>query len=464
MNRQSGNNQLDDNQQSFPPITSGSSLLIEEPDMTIGESVKLKGNLRFENLLRIDGHVQGHLNAPEDAGLIVGVNGSVTGHILNISTVLIEGKVVGNIKVESLTLRSTAIVHGDVTCKSLESSPAATIVGQLHVSPFLDPPYIDKYGNLSPKNTAADEEDDYDFGPDLAAKNNNKQGLAGASKQSSGSKDAPPPQRITLLIIDPQVDFTAGGACAVHGADEDFEAIADFITQNVDKIDEIFVTLDTHHRMHLCHAIFWTNSNTGASPPPGTVITAEDLQNGVWEPRDNMLYDHCLHYINNVSKNPREDLRQLIIKPEHGLIGTIGHSIAPKLHAALQEWTGLRLRKIGYVMKGTNCLTDMNSAFTADLPIETDPSTNLDTNLIGRFQLSDRLVICGASNSSALNFSVRDILENWSANTSKILLVRDSFSSSTDDDKDREKMLSTKFWDYIKLSGTKVCRSPEVFL
>jgi hypothetical protein len=54
--------------------------------------------------------------------------------------------------------------------------------------------------------------------------------------------------RIILLILDPQIDFHLSGSCPITGADEDAERIADFILTNLNEIDEIFVTLDSHHR------------------------------------------------------------------------------------------------------------------------------------------------------------------------------------------------------------------------
>lgn len=54
-------------------------------------------------------------------------------------------------------------------------------------------------------------------------------------------------QRNKLLIIDPQIDFHPGGSLAVTGANEDSARIAQLIAANVDEIDEIIVTLDTHH-------------------------------------------------------------------------------------------------------------------------------------------------------------------------------------------------------------------------
>ena len=32
-----------------------------------------------------------------------------------------------------------------------------------------------------------------------------------------------------------------------------------FILQNMRKIEEIYVTLDSHHRMHIARSIFWEN-------------------------------------------------------------------------------------------------------------------------------------------------------------------------------------------------------------
>lgn len=54
--------------------------------------------------------------------------------------------------------------------------------------------------------------------------------------------------RITLLIIDPQLDFhPPNGTLAVPGAEEDSARTARFIREHMDEIDEIYVTLDSHH-------------------------------------------------------------------------------------------------------------------------------------------------------------------------------------------------------------------------
>ena len=49
-----------------------------------------------------------------------------------------------------------------------------------------------------------------------------------------------------VLIVDPQVDFHSG-AFGSTATKEDAKNTADFISQNADCIDEIYVTLDTHN-------------------------------------------------------------------------------------------------------------------------------------------------------------------------------------------------------------------------
>ena len=49
----------------------------------------------------------------------------------------------------------------------------------------------------------------------------------------------------------------------------------------------------------------------------------------------------------------------MCIWPEHCLIGSPGHCVVPVLNAALQQWVGDKMRTVNYVMKGTNCMTEM---------------------------------------------------------------------------------------------------------
>jgi hypothetical protein len=66
-------------------------------------------------------------------------------------------------------------------------------------------------------------------------------------EQTSDSWTNQERKQVVLLIVDPQIDFHPGGSLAVQGANEDSERIAAFIRKNVNAIQDIYVTLDSHH-------------------------------------------------------------------------------------------------------------------------------------------------------------------------------------------------------------------------
>src|SRR3989339_612132 len=85
-----------------------------------------------------------------------------------------------------------------------------------------------------------------------------------------------------LFIIDPQVDFCdPNGKLYVKGAEKDISRLSNMIEKNMNEIDDIFVTLDSHHTIHIAHPIFWVNQK-GEHPNPFTLITAEDVKKGIW--------------------------------------------------------------------------------------------------------------------------------------------------------------------------------------
>lgn len=174
-----------------------------------------------------------------------------------------------------------------------------------------------------------------------------------------------------LLIIDPQRDFHIGGPLAVPGADDDSGRISKIITNNEDRISEIFVTLDSHHRNHISNGIFWLmkdpeNENKMIHPPPFTNIYHKDILDGKYVPADINLSEHCHQYTKAVEEKNRFTH---MIFPEHCLIGSVGHAVVQNIHDAIQKWSLSNMKSIKYVMKGQNCLTEMYSAIEAEVPL-----------------------------------------------------------------------------------------------
>ena len=109
----------------------------EEPETTLGQGVVFKGELCFENLLRIDGEFHGDLCSK--GKLVIGASGIVKSNI-KLREAIIEGYVEGNLDVEErVELRGNAQVHGDIQTKFLSVDEGVTIIGSVMVTPHEDP-------------------------------------------------------------------------------------------------------------------------------------------------------------------------------------------------------------------------------------------------------------------------------------------------------------------------------------
>lgn len=94
----------------------------------ISAGTTLKGDLKSESDLRIDGTIHG--NVTSTAKIVVGPTGFVEGHIQG-SQADISGKVIGNISVKELAqLRAKCNVQGNITAVSLQIESGAAFNGQ----------------------------------------------------------------------------------------------------------------------------------------------------------------------------------------------------------------------------------------------------------------------------------------------------------------------------------------------
>ncbi len=113
----------------------------------VGKNVKIRGDLKFQKLLRIDGFFQGNLISKGD--VIIGESGESHSNISGIREMLIDGKHVGNIVAELVIIRETGLVFGNITAKWIEINAGATVVGIVNINP-LAPEFIDHLGNVIP--------------------------------------------------------------------------------------------------------------------------------------------------------------------------------------------------------------------------------------------------------------------------------------------------------------------------
>ena len=99
---------------------------------TIGQFVVVKGELRAEEDLTVDGKVDGKIEADRSV-LTIGPNGRVKGE-LKAQKIIVMGKVNGNVTAtEKIILRGTSVVHGDLVAPSVGIAEGARLQGRVEV-------------------------------------------------------------------------------------------------------------------------------------------------------------------------------------------------------------------------------------------------------------------------------------------------------------------------------------------
>lgn len=231
-----------------------------------------------------------------------------------------------------------------------------------------------------------------------------------------------------LLIIDPQNDFCdpQNGSLFVPGADGDMRRLAGVVDALRDVIDDVHVTLDSHHPVDIAHPCFWRDAQ-GGSPAPFTAISFADVEAGRWTTTLPAARPRALRYLRQLEEGGRYPHT---IWPPHCLIGSAGHNVIPVLFEALQRWEEQRFGVIDYVTKGSNLWTEHFSAVQAEVPDPEDPDTQLNSRLIDTLEQADSLVLAGEASSHCVANTVRDIVNGLSDPrfTRKMVLLRDAMS------------------------------------
>lgn len=240
-----------------------------------------------------------------------------------------------------------------------------------------------------------------------------------------------------LLIIDPQNDFIDNpkhmGSLAVPGSHEDMYRLSEYILK--DNHQDIFVTLDTHAMNDIAHAQWWINDK-GENPAPFTLITASEVGAGKWRAANSEMQQHSLDYVEQLEKNQKYTL---CIWPYHCIKNTYGHKVDSNVQNSLSAWEQINHKKVHYVIKGTNPMTEHYSGFKAEVVLDKD--TELNTQLLDRLCEYDSVEVSGEALSHCVASSVRDLVE-YIHTPSKITLLLDTMSSVPGFEKNGEQFIS----------------------
>ncbi len=216
--------------------------------------------------------------------------------------------------------------------------------------------------------------------------------------------------RVHLLIIDPQKDFMddPDSSLAVPGANDDMRRLAMLIDRIGPRIDDIHVTLDSHRIIDVGHPGMWRDID-GNRPSPFTMISSDDIENGIWTPRNLSFRKRMLDYARALETQGNYPL---MVWPEHCIIGTSGHNVQKDLMKSLVKWERDVFANIDYVVKGTNTFTEHYGALMAEVPDPEDPSTSLNSTLLTMLAEADIVAIAGEALSHCVKSTVTQIADN----------------------------------------------------
>ena len=234
---------------------------------------------------------------------------------------------------------------------------------------------------------------------------------------SSGDKE-----KTMLLCIDVQQDFMDGGALGVPGANDDTRRLTRFIYDNLEKITNIAVSLDTHSPFQIFHPCWWVDGN-GDNPPPFTAITLFDIDAGKWravtEPQKSR------EYVANLEKSGR---KVLIVWTYHCLQGTNGHALESNFANMIYFHSVARKSAVTMSVKGQEPLSEMYGIIKP----EYSAGGYVNNDVLGLIDRFDKVIIAGEAKSHCVLESVRQILDNFEDTrdvAGKIILLVDCMSS-----------------------------------
>lgn len=274
--------------------------------------------------------------------------------------------------------------------------------------------------------------------------------LLASAKQEKLTAASEDQVKTLLLAIDMQNDFMEDGQLAVPGSHGDVLRTARFIYNHLEKITQIAVSLDTHHLQQIFHPAWWIDQG-GNHPAPFTIITADDVEKGVWRAVRNT--EESLEYVTELERTSK---KALCIWPYHCLEGTFGAALEPQLANMIYFHSAARDAVIRTVIKGKDPLSEMYGIIKP----EYDRGRYCDSQLLQDLAAFDQIIIAGEAKSHCVLESVRQIAEHYANRpdiTSRMIILEDCMSCIPGFEETTERA----FANFSETYGIKLVKSTE---
>ncbi|MGH3017775.1 MAG: isochorismatase [Gaiellaceae bacterium] len=250
--------------------------------------------------------------------------------------------------------------------------------------------------------------------------------LAAGAEQWAGQHGVLPAAgdetHVCLVAVDCQNTFCLPGfELFVPGAPDDTRRLCSFVYRNLAAITEIVVTLDTHQAFQIFHAA-WLEDDVGRHPAPYTLVSAEDVERGVWRAASPEHRDHLLSYTRALEAGGKY---RLTVWPYHAMLGGIGHALVAALEEAVFFHAIARSSPTRFEVKGSEPLTEHYSVLGPEVPAG---GATRNATLIDHLREFDAVVIAGQAKSHCVAWTIDDLLRDFRDLAHRVYLLEDCTS------------------------------------
>lgn len=254
--------------------------------------------------------------------------------------------------------------------------------------------------------------------------------------------------KTVLLAIDLQFDFcNPQGSLYVDGADGDMRDISKFIDDNLCRIDNVILSMDSHQPIHIAHQIYWIDKE-GNHPTIFSSITRDAVERGEWIPQYNR--EQALDYLMKLEAN--NDV--CTIWPPHCIIGTKGWSIDETVFKSIENWTIHTGKSYKLINKGMHQSSEHYSIFKAAVEYSNIKDTLFNLPLLDELRTYDRIIIVGEAADFCVANSLNDLLVHAPDLAKSIYILTDCMSDIIPNNP-RAKLI----YDNAARLGVQFCKS-----
>lgn len=252
--------------------------------------------------------------------------------------------------------------------------------------------------------------------------------------------------KIVLVGVDlqntfciPEFELFVGGRSGM-GAVEDNRRLCEFLYRYLHLINQMVLTMDTHHAYQIFHPPMLVNER-GEHPGAVTMITLQDIREGKWRfnpaaaPTLGIDAEYgqelLLHYVSELSRKGKFDLT---IWPYHAMLGGIGHALVSAVEEAVFFHTIARHSQARFEIKGDSSFTENYSVIRPEViqGARGEKLGEANPYFLRLVEEADAVLIAGQAKSHCVNWTVGDWLEEIqqhdAALAKKIYLLEDCMS------------------------------------